>query len=127
MHEYSIAQALVDQVVTIAKDNRATRVTRALVQVGKLRGIVPEVLRWGFEISAADTIAQGAELVIDEVPILIQCRDCGAENRIDWPVYICPACGSPAVNQVTGNELVLMSMEIANDTDTSPAEHSQGQ
>ena len=128
MHEYSIAQALVDQVVEIARENRATRVTRAVVQVGKLRGIVPEILRWGFDICAADTVAQGAALEIEEVPILIRCQACGAENELDWPIYLCPACNSASVTQVKGNELFLLSMEIADDdTDTSPSEHPQGQ
>jgi hydrogenase nickel incorporation protein HypA/HybF len=127
MHEYSIAQALIDQIVEIAGQNHATRVTRAVVQVGKLRGIVPEILRWGFEVTAADTVAAGAALDIEEVPILIHCNACGVETQLDWPLYLCPACGSAAVTQLKGNELFLISMEIADDTDPSAPEHPQGQ
>jgi len=112
MHEYAIAQALVEQVGEIARKNRARAVTRVVVQVGKLRGVVPEILRWGFEIAAADSVAAGAALEIEEVPIRIQCRACGIESALDDPFYLCPSCGNPNIAQLAGAELILKSLEI---------------
>jgi len=120
MHEYSIAQALVDQIEEIARRNQAGCVTRVVVQVGRLRGIVPEILQWGFEIVAAGTVAEGAQLAIEEIPIVVRCQACNAQSELDWPIYLCSACQSPAVTQLSGNELILKTLEIADDTDPSP-------
>ena len=127
MHEYAIAQALIDQVGEIARRHNARAVTRVVVQVGRLRGVLPDILRFGFEVAAADTVAAGAALEIEEVPIRVQCRACRAENNLDGPLFICPGCGSADLSQIAGSELILKSLEIDDGRDSSPSEHSQGQ
>jgi len=127
MHEYAIAQALIEQVEKIAGENKARMVTRVVVQVGKLRRVVPEILRWGFEVAAADSVAAGAALDIEEVPIRVRCRACRVESDLDEPLYLCPGCGSADVAQITGSELILKSLEIDDGRDSGPTEHSPSQ
>ena len=127
MHEYAIAQALVEQVENIARENRARAVGRIVVQVGKLRGVLPDILRWGFEVAAADTVAAGAVLEIEEVPIRIRCQACSAESEIAEPLFICPSCGGFDLVQITGAELILKSLEIDNGRDSGSAKHPEGQ
>jgi len=127
MHEYAIAQALVEQVEAVARENGARAVRRVVVQVGKLRGVLPDILRWGFEVAAADTIAAGAAVDIEEVPIRVRCQGCSAESELADPLFICPSCGGFNLVQVAGAELILKSLEIDNGRDTGSAEHSEGQ
>jgi hydrogenase nickel incorporation protein HypA/HybF len=127
MHEYAIAQSLVEQIGRIAAENSAERVSGVVVQVGRLRAVIPEILQWGFEIAAAGSVAEGASLEVEEIPIVLQCRACGLRNEIDSPIYLCPDCGSPDVDQVCGNELILKTMEIEDGGNSRAAEHTEGQ
>ena len=127
MHEYAIAQELVAQVERIAREHGAEAVTRVIVQVGRLRAVVPDILRWGFEVAAAHTLAEGAALVIEEIPIVIRCRTCDAESRLDDPVFICPRCGGFDVEPISGDELILKSLEIDGERNPSRSEYPAGQ
>jgi len=120
MHEYAIAQALLEKVEEIAREHSARVVTRVVVQVGKLRGVLPDILRFGFEVASADTIAAGAALEIEEVLIRVRCNSCAAESNLDTPLYLCPACGSTDLTQIAGSELILKSLEIDNDRNPRP-------
>ncbi len=127
MHEYSIAQALVEQINDVARQNGADAVTRVVIQVGKLRAVVPEILRWGFEIASEGSIAEGAELEVEVIPIVIRCRACSTERELDDPFYVCPACNSFDVEQLSGNELILKTLEISDDRDSRSSKHHAGQ
>jgi hydrogenase nickel incorporation protein HypA/HybF len=127
MHEYGIAQALVSQVSDIARQHDASTVRRVVVQVGKLRGVVPEVLRWGFEVVAAGSAAAGARLEIEEVDIRIRCHACETEHILHDPFFVCPSCGALDIEQLAGAELMLKSLEIEDDRDPRASEHTPGE
>ena len=127
MHEYAIAQALVEQVREIAHENGAQSVTRVVIQVGKLRGVIPEIIQWGFQVAAAGSVAEGARLEIEEVEIVVRCKTCGERSTLDSPLYLCPACGSTDVEQLSGDELILKSLEIGDERDPCPSEHFAGE
>lgn len=123
VHEYGIAQALVEQVSQVARDNGASGVTRVVIQVGRLRSVVPDALRWGFEVASAGSVAEGAELVIEEIPISIRCKGCGTQSDLDDPVYICPECKGLDVEPLSGDELILKTLEIGDERDTRSSKH----
>ena len=93
MHELSIAQALVSQVVAAAADHGAQSVSAVEVEVGAMQTIVPEALRAAFEVVSAATVAEGAELSITEVAIGAECRGCGRSFTPEIARYVCPGCG----------------------------------
>jgi len=53
-----------------------------------------------------------AKLEIVEPPARCQCRTCGIEFAPDWPILIC-ACGSADVAILTGQDLRILSVEVA--------------
>src|SRR3954447_10938346 len=109
MHELSIADALV-QIVSRHADGR--RVTRVEVKVGHLRQVVPDALEFAFELVAQGTPAEGAELVMEEVPADVRCRSCGAESRLEaFPAH-CAPCGSLDVEVTGGDELLVDALEL---------------
>lgn len=109
MHELSIAQAILAVATRHAKD---ARVTAVHVQVGHLRQVVPSALRFAFELSAQGTAAEGAELELEEVPVVADCRACGARSdQGDLPL-VCPDCGGLLLDVVRGEELLVDSLEL---------------
>ncbi|HWR39815.1 MAG TPA: hydrogenase maturation nickel metallochaperone HypA [Patescibacteria group bacterium] len=112
MHELSIAQGILDIALKTAAEHQAVRVGRITVTVGEMTGLVPDSLRQGFEVLAAGTLAAGAELVIDRIPLAASCRECGREFLVENRHFYCPECGSAGVELVAGRELRVEHMEV---------------
>ena len=114
MHELSIAQA----VVTIASRHAdGRRVRRVELTVGHLRQVVPTALEFAFILLTDGTELEGAELVIEEVPVTGRCRACDAETTMsDFPLR-CAACGGLDVELVSGEELLVDALELEEEDD----------
>lgn len=114
MHEMGIALEIIDIVVaSIPAHLKDVRVERVNLEVGKLSAIVPESLRFCFEVATMDTPVEGATLVIEEVPVQARCNDCQTEWTIQGPAFSCESCGSSKIELLSGRELDIKSIEIA--------------
>jgi hydrogenase nickel incorporation protein HypA/HybF len=89
------------------------RVATVTVRVGRLTGVVPDSLRYYFDLLAPATPLAGAALVIEQVPIRGRCADCAAEFVIEVLSFTCPACGSGFVELLSGRELQVVALETA--------------
>lgn len=108
MHELSITQSVVDAVC----ERAAGRPVHSIkVQVGALTAVVPEAMRFCFDLVVEGTVAQGARLDIDMRPGALHCRSCGADAVLADAIALCP-CGSADVDVVAGRELRIVSMEV---------------
>ena len=58
------------------------------------------------------TALEGAELVMEEVPVVTRCRECGAECTLEKPAFSCQACGSGGIDVISGRELDITSLEM---------------
>ncbi len=108
MHELSICTSLAS-IVERHADGRPVR--RVHLDVGHLRQVVPETLRFSWEVVVTDTPLAGSTLEINHIPAVIACRDCEARTTLDAPVFRCP-CGSTAVDVVAGDELLVRSLDL---------------
>lgn len=115
MHEMSIAAAIFEQVVTVAKENYLTKVTQIRLRLGQLRLIVPEALHLAWQGMRDGSIAHEATLDLVEVAARARCKACKHEYEPEWPVFLCPACGQASVEILSGEELILD--EITGDKD----------
>ncbi len=61
-------------------------------------------------------------LAIEETPVVARCKDCDARWTIAEAVFTCQACGSGALEILSGRELDIVSIEIAQED-----EHGDGQ
>jgi hydrogenase nickel incorporation protein HypA/HybF len=109
MHEMAIADAVLDMALEQAGDRRVARVG---MRVGHLRQVVPDSLRFSFELIARDTRADGAELEIDAVPVAVWCGPCGAESRPKAFPLACGQCGTMDVAVTGGDELLIDWIEV---------------
>ena len=105
MHELSVAK----EIIAIVEDEMAQRKLRRIdtvsVRIGALTGVNAEALTFGFIASVAETLLEGAQLVIEEVPVICRCCACGKRFETEGFVFICPACGSIDTEVVQGEEL----------------------
>ena len=114
MHELALMTSLVNRVCEIALAENAKRVTDIHVKRGELSGVIPEALEFCFDVCVADTIAENANLCIQDVEAKWRCDSC--ENIItkveDLSIPICPKCENHKLTLIEGREFQLDSIEI---------------
>lgn len=107
MHELSVTQTVVS---TITGRLGARPVRRVRLEVGRLSGIVPDAMRFCFDMVAAGTTCEGAVLEIEEPPGYARCRTCGADFETAEVLPLCD-CGSADVAVTGGTQLRIREVE----------------
>jgi len=113
MHEISIAQGIVDIVEQELARHGVKELKAVNIAVGKLAGVVPEQLAFCFDLITADTSMNGVSLNIREVPMGYVCGSCGEEFTSEEVAFACPRCGRQNPGMITGMELNIESIEVA--------------
>ena len=112
MHELAVCQALMDQVEQIAREQRADRVVAIHLGIGPLSGVEPALLEQAFSIARAGSIADDAELVIEDMAVRVSCKQCGEVTDALPSRLLCGHCGDWHTRLVSGDELLLQHVEI---------------
>ena len=112
MHELAVAQALVEQVDAVIDQHNATSASLIRVRIGPLAGVVPELLGSAFPLAAAGSRMECAVLDLVTAPIKVRCETCGAETEAAMNRLICGACGDWHTQVISGDELMLESVEL---------------
>lgn len=109
MHELGIAMQLVDAVTERA---RGARVRRVVLEIGALTAVLPDALRFCFDLATAGSAVEGASLEILERPGRARCRVCQREFELLRPFGRC-VCGGTELDWLGGDELRICEMEVA--------------
>jgi hydrogenase nickel incorporation protein HypA/HybF len=109
VHELSITESVVSSVTSRLGDQRVEAVT---LEVGALSGVVPDSIRFCFDLCVEGTTLQGATLIITEIPGRGCCRTC--DRIVDLPdqIPLCE-CGSADLEILNGEELRISSVTLA--------------
>lgn len=112
MHELSICQALLAQVAAVAAQREARGVKSVRLRVGPLSGVEVSLLAQAYPVASAGTLAASSELLIELAPIRVKCEACGAESEAAPNHLLCARCGDFHTRLLSGDELMLMSVEL---------------
>ncbi len=110
MHELSLVQSLLDIIEEYRDGGNFQKVSTVRLSFGRLGGIEPAALRFAFEVAARGTVAEGAALEFDMLPIVLSCLDCGEDSPVDFFSANCPRCGGDVL--VTGGKEELRFLEM---------------
>lgn len=121
MHELGIVFNIIDSVEEVAAANGLSRVSSVTLELGEVSGIVPAYLTdcWNWACKKKP-LMEGCELVLETVPALTYCEDCGQTYGTVEHGKTCPHCGSGNTYLVQGQETVIK--EIA----TPESEDAEG-
>ncbi|MGA9525740.1 MAG: hydrogenase maturation nickel metallochaperone HypA [Myxococcaceae bacterium] len=108
MHELAITDSIVSGVCERMVGQKVRRVT---LEIGALTAVLPDAVRFCFDVCAQGTSLEGAELEIVEIPARARCRSCSLEFALHDQVPLC-ACGAFDVDVLSGNELLVRSVEV---------------
>lgn len=116
MHEMGIAMQVAEiATASIPDDMKDAQVERVNLKVGRLAAVVPESLRFCFEIITKETPLSGVKLNIEVVPVVARCKECNTEWTVTGPAFICEKCNSGSIELLSGQELDIISVEIADE------------
>lgn len=114
MHEMGIAQQMVDIALdAIPSDIENPRVEKLNLRIGKLASVVEHSLRFCMEVITKDTPLEGVRLEIETVDVRVRCKACNHEWVVEGPSFRCPGCRQGEVELLSGRELEISSLELA--------------
>lgn len=113
MHEFSIAEGIVEAVVTELDELgiEPARLRQVHLEIGKMRQIIPETLEFAFQQMAAEKGFGESELAIEVKPVSGTCSECSWQGELEEMLFVCPECGSRKLEITGGKELQLTTME----------------
>ncbi|MGD0337527.1 MAG: hydrogenase maturation nickel metallochaperone HypA [Bacteroidota bacterium] len=120
MHELSIAQNIIDIVRQYLPVEGPQQVRIVKVRIGEMAGVVPDSLDFCFNAIIGSTPLEGAALVIEHIPVVIHCMQCGKEHLLDHSAFYCQFCDSTDVRMISGNELQVVEIEVADEQTEAP-------
>ena len=113
MHEVSIMTEALRMAMDAAKSAGATRVLKLRLRIGSLSGVVPEALRFAFDVVVQGTMAEGATLEIETVRAACWCATCQAEFECENFFNECPRCHDVSGELRRGRELEIADVETS--------------
>ena len=113
MHELSICMGMLKQVCDLARQHQAQYVQSISLQLGPLSGVEAELMQQVFPIASAGTLAEGAQLLIQTMPVRVRCNQCDAESDVKLNKLSCPNCGNWQTQLISGDEMILSSIQFA--------------
>ncbi|WP_017611783.1 hydrogenase maturation nickel metallochaperone HypA/HybF [Nocardiopsis salina] len=108
MHELAITESIV---AGVAERTGPARVRSLQLEIGLLSGVVPDAVRFCFDLAAEGTTLAGARLDIDEPEGQGKCLTCEEVFTVRTWAVICP-CGSSDVDLLSGTQLRVRSVEV---------------
>jgi len=112
LHEMSLMAGVFKIVEEILDQHEIKRVVQIKLRVGELTNAEPAALHLAFAAYAQGTKAEGAELVIEQVPVQARCRSCGREFSVHGIFFLCPYCQTTGLEILQGEELLIESLEV---------------
>jgi hydrogenase nickel incorporation protein HypA/HybF len=112
MHELGICRSLIDVALAAMAERGTSGPAKSLqVEIGRFTAVVPDSLRFYFDVLSRGTLLEGAELEIESIPLRTRCRSCAQEAEPELPSLLCLTCDG-VVEVVAGRELRLVSIDV---------------
>lgn len=114
MHETYIARNILGIAEGHCLRAGCSRIESVSIALGGAAGVTADALRFSFDASKSGTMAEGAALIIDEVPLGGRCRACGEDFTTGEAfIFFCPNCGRPELDIDRGRELHVTGIEAS--------------
>src|SRR5690348_15257538 len=104
MHELGITMEIVEAISDRLEDYGCSRVKKVILEIGALASVLPDSIRFCFDLCAQGTPIEGAELEIVEVLGIGDCKKCRRVMETPDPFAMC-SCGSMEFDWKCGREI----------------------
>ncbi|MEL7645937.1 MAG: hydrogenase maturation nickel metallochaperone HypA [Anaerolineaceae bacterium] len=112
MHELAVTESILEIANQAAVENGSSRVTDIYLTIGQLSSIVDDSVQFYWDHISRGTPSEGALLHFQRVPARLRCKNCAITYELNEELMPCPACGSIALEIISGEELLVHHIEI---------------
>jgi hydrogenase nickel incorporation protein HypA/HybF len=112
MHELSITEEILNIAIASAREAKAEKVIQINLVIGDVSSIVGECVQFCFDFVSKASIAEGAKLTFQRIPLQMKCRSCGSVFSPEKESWTCPQCQEWNVEIIGGKEFYMDSIEV---------------
>ncbi|MHA1970112.1 MAG: hydrogenase maturation nickel metallochaperone HypA/HybF [Candidatus Hodarchaeales archaeon] len=122
MHEFSLAQSVLDTVVTIANDRKVEKIRSIVLKFGLFALVQEDQFRFCFDLIKRNSeLTADSELKIIWTPGELKCMKCDFSGEVNKdphestelaPIFKCPDCDSYSTEIISGTETTIDSLIV---------------
>lgn len=111
MHEFSLAQNIVEIVAKTAQNAGKNKVCKVILEIGEISGVEEKALIAALESLMPSSVLSDAYIEIQNTEGTAICPECRTKYKIHDLYSLCPNCGSYAKEILSGKEFTVKSIE----------------
>lgn len=113
MHELGVVFHVIKMVENVVAENDLTEVSSVTIELGEVSTVIPSYLHdaWKWAVLKRSEHMKEAKLIIETIPAITYCEDCGKEYGTVEYGKTCPHCGSEHTYLKQGNEFSVKEIE----------------
>ena len=113
MHELGIVFSIMNTMEDVAKENKLESIQSVTIEVGEVSAVIPEYLTncWVWARKKKDFL-NDCSILVETLPAVTHCGDCGEDYPTVAYGRICPHCGSEKTWLLTGNEINIKEITV---------------
>ncbi len=113
MHELGVVFYVIRDVKAVAEENNVESVETVTVEIGELSGVIHEMLTdcWNWAVKK-EPVMEHARLIVETLPAVTYCEDCGGKYETMKYAKICPYCGSERTYLIQGKEFNIKEIAV---------------
>ncbi len=112
MHEFYVVQNIIKSVEECLQNYPGKRVAKVVLLIGKFSGVEPELLKTALDFFKKGSVLEEAEVVLEIEELKLRCLECGEEFIKEKWDLTCPKCGSLRTEVISGDQMLLKSLEL---------------
>ena len=113
MHELGVTFHIMDQLEKVAQENDVERVRKVVLELGEVSTVIESYLQSCWTWAAKKRpLFKNAELIVETLPAVTYCEDCGKTYPTVEHGKTCPFCGSGQTYLLHGNEFNIKEIEV---------------
>jgi hydrogenase nickel incorporation protein HypA/HybF len=126
MHELGVVFRVVEDLKQVAGENDLSAIHKVTISLGEVSTVVPEFLQDCWKWARKRTpLLEETELVIEKIPAVTLCGDCGKSYETVKYAKKCPHCGSDHTWLIQGNEFLIKEIEVPEPEEENPGDHNR--
>ncbi len=112
MHEFSIAQNIIEIVEETIRASNKKKVTCVELEVGNFSGVEIPALETAIDCIAPGSVLEGSRVQINVIRGTAVCRKCRHRYDPESILTPCPECNSYAPEIISGKEMIVKSITV---------------
>lgn len=113
MHELKATKDMIALLERICMEKNIKAPAIISAEIGELTTYRAETIKHYFDILKKESpVLEGTKLDITEVKAMVLCRMCGKKNEIEPNVMLCPHCGAPDIEVLSGEDFNIKNIKV---------------